>query len=322
MREISYTQAIAEAQSEEMRRDPTVFIVGTDVQSRLFSSGMNVDEFGFERIRNAPISESGFTGLAAGAAMVGMRPIVQMSIAIFMYSAMDPLISIVAKTQYLYGGQAKMPIVIRCMMYHKTSSAAQHSDRPYPMFMNVPGLKIIAPATPYDMKGLLKAAIRDEDPVLCFEDGTQSSTKGPVPEDDYVLPIGKADIKRSGSDLTIVAVSGAVVDSLEAAETLSESAISAEVVDVRTLVPLDKATILESVARTGRVVIVDPACRTCSAASEITAIIAEEAFWDLTSPIRLVTTPDVHVPFSRPLEMSIYPNADKIVQAAKFVVAA
>ena len=320
MREITYLQAIAEAQAEEMRRDPTVFVMGTDVETRLFGTGDEVAEFGNERVRNAPISEAGITGAAVGAAMAGMRPIVNLSIAPFVYPAADQLISMLAKSQYLYGGQTKMPVVVRCVMYYSASNAAQHSDRPYPMFMGVPGLKIIAPATAYDMKGLLKAAIRDDNPVLCFEDQTRAGSRSAVPDDDYVVPLGVADVKREGSDVTVVAVSGAVDHAVKAAEMLAGDGISVELIDPRTLVPLDHAANLQSVSTTGRLVVVDPACRTCSAASEISAIVAEEGFWDLRSPILRVTTPDVHVPFSRQLELGLYPTKERIVEAVRSVL--
>jgi pyruvate dehydrogenase E1 component beta subunit len=202
-------------------------------------------------------------------------------------------------------------------MFYGGNNAAQHSDRPHPMFMNVPGLKIVAPSTPYDLKGLLKTAVRDDDPVLCFEDGTLWFTKGPVPEDEYLIPFGEADIKREGEDVTVVAIAGTVPHALAAAELLGAEGISVEVIDPRTLVPLDTRTILESVEKTGRLVTVDPAHRTCSAASEIAAIVAEQGFWSLSAPIVRVTTPDVHIPFSPSMEKGLYPDAGKVAAAVR-----
>jgi pyruvate/2-oxoglutarate/acetoin dehydrogenase E1 component len=317
MGEISYREAIAQAQFEEMRRDPRVFVMGTDVQTAIFGTGKDVAEFGLDRIRNTPISEAGITGVGAGAAMVGLRPIINLSISSFMYCAMDQIVSIISKSNYLYGGQATLPLVIRSVMYYSAGFAAQHSDRPYPIFMSIPGLKIIAPATAYDMKGLLKSAIRDDNPVLCFEDGTRAASRSEIPDGEYLVPLGQAEVKRRGDDVTVVAVSGSVPHALAAADNLADEGISVEVIDPRTLVPLDREAILASVARTGRLVAVDPACQTCSAASEISAIVAEEGFWDLRAPIVRVTTPDVHVPFSPALEAGIYPNPARIEQAVR-----
>jgi pyruvate dehydrogenase E1 component beta subunit len=322
MRELTYLQAVYEAQREEMQRDPRVFIMGEDIRSSVYGTTAGfVEEFGVERVRDTPLSENGFIGAAAGAAMVGTRPIVDVTIASFLYVAMDQLVSITAKATYMYGGQTQVPVVIRAAMFYGNSFAAQHSDRPYPLFMGVPGLKIIAPATPYDLKGLLKSAIRDDDPVLCFEDGTVWFAKGPVPEEEYLVPLGQAEVKRAGSDVTVVAVAGAVPVALAAADELDAQGIGAEVVDPRTLVPLDKATILRSVEKTGHLVVVDPAHKTCSAASEVAAIVAEEGFWTLQAPIIRVTTPDMHPPFSPPLEQGFYPTTDKIVQAVQQTLA-
>jgi pyruvate dehydrogenase E1 component beta subunit len=318
MREINFLQAICEAQYEEMKRDPRVFLMGEDVASNMMgTSGGLVEAFGKDRVRNTPISESGFTGLGVGSALVGMRPIVDFGIASFIYVAMDQIISMAAKCTYMYGGQAKVPIVFRAAMYYGGSMAAQHSDRPIPSFMNVPGIKIIVPSTPYDVKGLLKSAIRDDDPVMCFEDGTVLATKGAVPEEEYLIPLGKADVKRAGSDVTIVAIGGGVLLALAAANELSKENISAEVIDPRTLVPLDKNTILESVKKTGHLVVVDPSHKTCSAASEISAIVAEEAFWSLQGPIQVIAAADTQVPFSPALEPQIFPSKEKIIAAVQ-----
>lgn len=318
MHEVTYLQAIYEAQREEMRRDPRVFIMGEDVVLNMFGTTAGfVEEFGEERVRDTPISEAGFTGVGVGSALVGMRPVVDYSIASFMYVAMDQLISMAAKCTYMYGGQAKVPIVFRAGMFYGGSNAAQHSDRPHPMFMNIPGFKIIMPSTPYDVKGLLKSAIRDDDPVICFEDDTLWFSKGSIPDEEYTIPLGKAEIKREGKDVTVVGIAGGVTLALAAADELANAGISIEVIDPRTLVPLDKNLILQSVSKTGRLVVVDPAHKTCSAASEISAIVAEESFWNLKAPIQRVATADVQIPFSPALEPLLYPSKEKIVAAVQ-----
>lgn len=322
MPDISFLEAIRQAQLEELRRDERVFLMGEDLRCNVFGTTTGfVEEFGIERVRDTPISEAGFVGAAAGASMVGMRPIVDLTIATFAYPAMDQICSIVAKSRYLYGGQAKLPLVLRMCMFYGNANAAQHSDRPYPMFMGMPGLKIIVPSNPTDMKGLLKSAIRDDDPVMCFEDGTLWSGKAPVPDDDdFLIPLGSADIKREGSDVSVIAVGGAVPLALQAADLLANEGVSVEVVDPRTLVPLDRETILKSVAKTGRAITVDPAHQSCSAASEISATIAEHAFESLRSPVLRVTTPDTHLPFSPIIEKPLYPSAERIVAAVRKVM--
>jgi acetoin:2,6-dichlorophenolindophenol oxidoreductase subunit beta len=319
MREITYLEAVYEAQHEEMVRDERVFIIGEDIETSFFGTTAGfLEEFGAKRVRNTPLSENGFIGAAAGAALVGARPIVDVTIASFLYVAMDQLISIASKATYMYGGQARVPLVIRASMFYGGNNAAQHSDRPHPLFMNMPGFKVIAPSTPADMKGLLKSAVRDDDPVLSFEDGTLWGSKGPVPDDgDLLVPIGQADVKRQGTDVTVVAIAGTVPQALAAASELERDGVSVEVVDPRTLVPLDSATILGSVEKTGRLVVADPAHRTCSAASEVAAMVAEDGFWSLKAPIQRVTTPPVHVPFSPALEPQMYPTTEKIVQAIR-----
>jgi acetoin:2,6-dichlorophenolindophenol oxidoreductase subunit beta len=318
MTTISYLQAIRDAQYEEMRRDERVFIMGEDVAWNMLGSTEGfVEEFGPERVRNTPITEAAFTGAAAGAAMVGMRPIVDLMLTSFMYCAMDQIISIISKSTYLYGGQASLPLTIRASMFYGGSNAAQHSDRPLAPFMASPGLKIIAPSSPYDAKGLLKAAIREDDPVISFEDGTLWTMTGEVPDEDYIVPLGQADVKREGSQVTVVAISGAVRAALAAADQLAGEGISVEVVDPRSLVPMDYATILSSVAKTGRLVVADPSHRTCSPAAEIAATVAEDGFWSLQAPIVRVTTPDTHIPFSPPLEAQLYPGPDRIAEAVR-----
>jgi pyruvate dehydrogenase E1 component beta subunit len=318
-REITYFEAVFEAEREEMTRDERVVLIGEDLA--LYVKTGLLAGFGSNRIRSAPISENGFVGMAVGAAMTGLRPIVDLTIASFCFVAADQLVSQAAKSRYMFGGQANVPLVVRSAMWHDGSNAAHHSDRPYPMFMNVPGLKIAVPATPGDAKGLLKAAVRDDGPVLIFEDKNLWFRPGPVPESEHVVPLGVANIAREGSDVTIVAIGSTLAAALEAAEELSAEGCSAEVIDPRTLVPLDAGAILESVARTGRLVVVDPANRTCGAAAEIAAIVAEEAFDALVAPIVRVTTPDVHIPFSPPLEKPLYPSREKIAAAARRVLA-
>jgi pyruvate dehydrogenase E1 component beta subunit len=321
MHTVSYLRAINEAMAEEMERDPRVFLMGEDVGWSIMGDGAGLmDRFGPERIRNTPISEAGFVGAGAGAAMVGLRPVVHMLIAPFIYVAFDQIVSIIAKSTYLYGGQASLPITIRAPMLYGAGNAAQHSDRPYPTLMGIPGLKIIAPTNPYDMKGMLKAAIREDDPVICFEDGTLWNRREEIPDDDYTVPLGEAAVIRDGDDVTIVAVAGAVPHAATAAEELAAAGISAEVVDLRSIVPLDRATILTSVAKTGRLVVVDPAHEMGSVASEVSAIVAQEGFWSLQAPIVRVTTPHTHIPFSRSLERPLYPNTERIAAAVRATI--
>lgn len=321
MHTISYLQAVNEALFEEMERDDRVFLMGEDVAwNMLGETGGLVEKFGSERVRNTPISEAGFVGAGAGAAMVGMRPVVHMLISPFTYVAFDQIVSIIAKSTYLYGGQARMPITLIAPMFYGRGNAAQHSDRPYATFMTVPGLKLIVPTTPHDAKGMLKAAIREDDPVISFEDATLWSSRGEVPDDDYVVPLGEAAVRRVGSDVTVVAVAGAVRQALRAADDLAGE-MSLEVIDLRSIVPMDRETILQSVAKTGRLVVADPAHEMGSVASEISAIVAEEAFWSLQAPIARVTTPHTHIPFSAALERPLYPNAEKIAAAARGLMA-
>lgn len=324
MAKTTFLDAIRQAQHEEMSRDERVFIMGEDIICNVFGTTTGfVDAFGVERVRDTPISENGFIGAAAGASMVGMRPIVDATIASFLYPAMDQIMSIIAKSRYIYGGQARLPLVIRSCLFYGNSNAAQHSDRPYSMFMNMPGLKIIVPSNAYDMKGMLKAAIRDDDPVLCFEDSTCWTSKAELPDDpDFLIPLGQGDIKREGRDISVIAVAGAVPLALKAAEQLAKEGISIEVVDPRSLVPLDKGLILKSVRKTGRAITVDPAHQTCSAASEISALIAEQAFDALRGPVLRVATADTHLPFSPHIEKALYPTVDRIVAAARRLVGA
>ena len=316
-RNITLTQALNEAMREEMRRDERVFLMGEDIQSGVYgASGGLFTEFGGERVRDCPLSENAFMGAAVGAAAVGMRPIVESAFC-FMWVAMDSLISQAAKMRYMFGGQVDLPIVYRASMYYGGSMAAHHSDRSYPVFMHIPGFKVVFPSDAYDAKALLKASIRENDPIIFCEDRTVLGARTHVPEDDYSIPLGVANVKREGTDATIVAIGGMVPRAMTAAETLEQEGISTEVVDPRTLVPLDKETILKSVAKTGRLVVVDMAHKTCSAASEIASIVAMEGFWDLQAPIQRLGTVNVHIPFSPALEPLCYPTAESIAEAVR-----
>jgi pyruvate dehydrogenase E1 component beta subunit len=230
---------------------------------------------------------------------------------------MDQIVSQAAKMRYMFGGQAKLPIVYRFSMLWGAHIAAHHSDRPHPLFMNIPGLKIVMATTPADAKGLMKTAIRDDDPVIFFEDRGVVGTRGEVPDNEYTIPFGVGDVKREGSDVTVVAIGGMLPYSMAAAERMQQEGVSVEVVDLRTLVPMDKEIILNSVAKTGRLVVVDVAHKTCSAASEIAGIVAEEGFWDLKAPIVRVASHNVHPPFSAVLERLLYPDEEKVVEAIK-----
>jgi pyruvate/2-oxoglutarate/acetoin dehydrogenase E1 component len=314
----TYLGAIREAQIEELRRDDSVIMMGEDLVASLFGTASGfLEEFGPSRIRDTPISEAGFCGAAIGAAMTGLRPIVDFAVSTFLYVAMDQIVNQAAKTRYMFGGQTSIPVVFRAAHFSGGSNAAHHSDRPHSTFMTVPGLKIIAPSTPYDIKGLLKTAIRDDDPVLCFESQTLWNAREQIPDDEYLIPLGQADVKRQGTDVTIVAIGQSVPHALAAADNLQEQGVSAEVIDPRSLVPFDWETVFNSVAKTSRLVVADSATLTCSAASEVVATVTETMFGDLVSaPIR-VTTPDIHIPFSPAMEMGLYPDATKIAFAAE-----
>jgi pyruvate/2-oxoglutarate/acetoin dehydrogenase E1 component len=326
---MSYLGAIGAAQREAMEADPRVVIIGEDVEANVYGTtgggksrkdkGDFLQMFGANRIRNTPISEEVIVGAAAGAAMTGLRPIVDLSYSSFLYMAMDQFVNQVAKNRYMFGGQASLPVVFRSAMFYGLNTGAHHSDRPYPMFMNVPGLKIIVPASPYDAKGLLRSAVDSDDPVLTFEACMLWGMKGEVPEEEYRIPFGQARTVRSGDDVTVVAISSAVPEAQAAAESLADGGLSVEVIDPRTLVPLDVEVIVRSVQRTGRLVVADPAHRTCSAAAEISAIVAEEAFESLKAPIVRVTTPDTQIPFSPSLEKQLYPNRTTIADAVRQV---
>ena len=308
MREISFQKALEEAVAEEMRRDPRVITMATDF------TGDPHKEFGSARVRFTPISESVLTGMGLGAAGCGIRPIVHWRMVTFSFVAMDQIVNQASKIRYMFGGQADFPVTYRCTTGGGIGLAAQHSQSPYSMWMHVAGLKIILPSTPADAKGLLKSAIRDNNPVVSFECSRLATVTGPVPDGDHLVPIGLAEVKRRGTDVTIVALAYYVSEALAVADELAGDGISVEVVDPRTLVPLDVDTLRASVRKTGRVVIVDEAPPTCSAAAEIAALIVEDAetFRALKAPVRRVCAAPVPVPYSPPLEQAALPDREAI----------
>ena len=315
-RQLGYVEAIHEAQLVEMARDPRVILIGEDL-GLMAAPGAPYASFARERIWSTPISESGFVGMAVGAALTGLRPVVDLVISSFAYVAMDQIINQAGKAAGMFGWQRRVPVVFRAGMWYAQNMAAHHSDRPYAMFASTPGLKVALPATPADAKGLLLSAMRDDDPVLVFEDRNLFGERGEVPEGDAAIPLGRAALRREGRDVTIVALAACVGHALRAADALAAEGVSAEVIDPRTLVPFDREAVLRSVAKTGRLVIADPAHRTLSFAAEIAAFVAEDAFDALRAPIRRVCTPDVQIPFSLALESGLYPDAEKIAAAAR-----
>jgi acetoin:2,6-dichlorophenolindophenol oxidoreductase subunit beta len=320
VRELTFGQAINEALREELRRDPTVFVIGEDVAEAgtpfKVLLGL-VDEFGSARVIDSPISEAGITGLGVGAAMTGMRPVVDIMFGDFLTLAMDQLANQAAKVHYMSGGALRVPLVLRTTLGATRRSAAQHSQSLHAWVSHIPGLKVALPATPYDAKGMLKAAIRDDNPVVFFEDKLAYAMRGPVPEDEYVIPLGVADVKRAGSDVTIVATSSMVYVALEAAELLAEEGISAEVIDPRTTVPLDAEALIASARKTGRALVVDECHQSYGASAELAAVIAEGAFHYLDAPVTRLAAMDVPVPFSPPLEDLTVPTAQRVAVAAR-----
>jgi acetoin:2,6-dichlorophenolindophenol oxidoreductase subunit beta len=321
MRELTFSEAIREAMCEEMRSDPNVFLMGEDVG--IFngvwgvSNGM-LEEFGPERIRDTAISEIAIIGSALGAAMSGMRPIAEIMFGDFLMCAGDQLVNQVAKARFMTGGKANVPLTIRVTSGAPGSAAAQHSQSPESWFMNVPGLKIVVPATPADAKGLLKTALRGQDPVLFFEHKMLYGLKGPVPEDtEFSVPFGQANILRPGADVTIIGVGIMVQKALQAAEKLAAEGIDAEVIDPRTLVPLDAQSLIDSVAKTGRVVIAHEAHVRSGPGAEIAAVLAERAIEYLDGPILRVGAKNVPLPYSPELEQSVLPGVEDVVQAVK-----
>jgi len=328
MRELTFVEAISQALHEEMARDERVFVIGEDIRIGYGKGGAFgatnglFARFGPERVIDTPISESAIAGMAVGAALWGMRPVAEIMFSDFLALAMDHIANSAAKMRYAYAGEAIVPVVFRMAFGGGVGAALHHSQSPEAWITNVPGLKIVMPSTPYDAKGLLKSAIRDDNPVVFFEHKYQySRLKGPVPEEEYVLPLGKADIKREGEDITIIAFGAMVHQALAAAASLASEGIKAEVLDPRTLVPLDKQTILQSVKKTGRVIIVHEAPTFGGFGGEIAAMIIEEAFYSLDAPIKRIGAPYTPVPVSPILEKFYLPNAEKIVTAAKEMLA-
>jgi len=316
MRELTYNEAAVEAVAEEMRRDPKIFYMSTD------PIGPLLKEFGSERVRATPITEAAFTGIAIGAAGCGFRPIADWRQVTFCFVAMDQIVNQAAKIHYMFGGQVTFPLLFRASVGGGGRVAAQHSQSPYSMFMNVAGLKMFLPSTPYDMKGLLKTAIRDNNPVISFESSRLMGIKGPVPEDDYTIPLGQADIKREGSDVTIVALAWLVHEALAAAETLDKEGVSVEIVDPRTLVPLDAETIRHSVRKTGRLVIADEGGPTAGFSAEIAAVATEDAatFVRLKAPVKRVCALQVPIPYSPVLENHVFPDRNRIIAGVREVL--
>ena len=323
MREITYADALIEALAEEMHRDERVFIMGEDVGrfGMVYVSRPQLwEKFGDERVRDAPISENAIVGFALGAAITGMRPVADIMFCDLMALAMDQLVNQVAKIRYMFGGEIKVPLVINTSLGGLRSAAAQHSQHLEAWFTHVPGFKVIVPSTPYDVKGMLKSSIRDDGPVIFCEHQQLMHTRGPVPEEEYLIPFGKADIKREGKDLTVVSYSLMVHRVLRAAEELEREGIHIEVIDLRSLNPLDKKTILESVEKTGRLLIVHQACTTGGFGAEIAATVSKEGFEFLISPIHRLGARDVPVPFSPELENFVIPNERRIVEEVLSIV--
>lgn len=323
-RVITFSQAIREALAEELRRDESVFIIGEDVAEAgtpfKVLSGL-VEEFGPERVRDTPISEAGFTGLAVGAAMTGMRPVVDLMFGDFLTLVMDQLVNQAAKAHYMSGGKLKVPMVLRTTLGATRRSAAQHSQSLHAWVSHVPGLIVAIPSTPYDAKGLLKSAIRNDNPVVFFEDKMGYTDKGHVPTDDYVVPLGVADVKRRGEDVTLVATSSMVHVALKAADALELDGISAEVVDPRTLFPLDADTLIASAKKTGHVVVIDEGHQRYGATAELASVIADGAFYHLDAPVKRMGAMDVPVPFSPTLEDVTVPTPATVAAAAKRLLA-
>lgn len=320
MRKITYREAVREALREEMARDERVFLLGEDIAefggSYKVTEGL-LGEFGRERVRNTPISEAAIVGAALGAALMGMRPVAEIMYIDFAGLAMDQIVNQVAKVKYMFGGKAKVPVVIRTQGGGGRSSGAQHAQSLEAWFVHVPGLKVVMPSTAYDAKGLLKSAIREDNPVLFIEHKLLYPTEGEVPEEAYLVPLGVAEVKREGRDVTVVATSRMVQVALAAADRLAVDGIQVEVVDPRTLVPLDEETILGSVGKTHRLVVVQEAAPRCSFASEVAAVVTERAFDELDAPVTRVTALPAPMPFSPVLEQAVIPGEDRVIAAVR-----
>jgi pyruvate/2-oxoglutarate/acetoin dehydrogenase E1 component len=320
VRELTFAQAIREALAEELRRDSTVCIIGEDVAEAgtpfKVLSGL-VEEFGKDRIIDTPISEAGFTGVGVGAAMTGMRPVIDIMFGDFLTLTMDQMVNQAAKVHYMSGGKWKVPMVLRTTLGASRRSAAQHSQSLHAWFSHVPGLKVVLPSTPFDAKGLLKSAIRDENPVVFFEDKMMYKLKGPVPEEDYTIPFGVADVKLAGEDITLVATSSMVQVALGAAAMLEKIGISAEVIDPRTMWPLDEKALIASAQKTSRALVIDEGYERYGVTAEIASVIAEGAFFDLEAPVKRMGAMHVPIPFSPPLEDVTVPTEQMVFEAAK-----
>ncbi|MGE5483931.1 MAG: alpha-ketoacid dehydrogenase subunit beta [Ignavibacteriales bacterium] len=322
-RDLTFAEAIREALREEMRRDPSVFVLGEDVGrfGGCFGVTGNLwQEFGEERVRDTPISETAIIGAAVGASATGMRPVAEIMFCDFLTVGMDQLVNQAAKMRYMFGGKARLPMVVRAPVGGGISAAAQHSQSLEAWFTHVPGLKVAMPSDPADAKGLLTSAIRDDNPVMFFEHKVLYGSKGPVPEGEYAVPLGKAAVKREGRDVTVIATSIMVTRALEAAGQLEAEGISVEVVDPRTLVPIDEETILASVRKTGRAVVAHEAVTRSGVGAEIAAMIGEKAFPDLKKPVVRVGAKPVPVPFSPVLEKFVLPGTAQIVAAVRQVM--
>jgi acetoin:2,6-dichlorophenolindophenol oxidoreductase subunit beta len=319
-RELTFAEAVREALAEEMRRDPNVFIMGEDVAEAgtpfKVLSGL-VEEFGKERVMDTPISEPGFTGIGVGAAITGLRPVIDIMFGDFLTLTMDQIVNQAAKIHYMSGGKMKAPIVFRTTMGATRRSAAQHSQSLQAWVSHVPGLKVVMPSTPYDAKGLLKTAIRDDNPVVFIEDKMMFKMKGPVPAEEYTIPFGVADVKRRGEDITLVATSSMVQVALGAAEKLNQIGISAEVIDPRTTSPLDKQAFIESAKKTSRAIVIDEGYEAYGVTAEIASVIADGAFYYLDAPVKRMGAMDVPIPFSPVLEDVTVPTEETVFEMAK-----
>jgi len=319
-RVITYAEAINEALRAEMLRDPEVILFGENVSSswRPATKGLK-ETFGRERVRDAPITETAFIGAGVGAAVVGMKPVVELMLVDFGLVAMDQILNQMAKTTYMTGGAVSVPMVLRCIYGAGGGDAATHSETLYGVYAHMPGLKVVVPSNPYDAKGLLVAAIRDPNPVAFFEHRLLYGMEGKVPEEPYAVPFGVANLVREGGDVTVVAAGRMVQEAAKAADTLKGD-VSVEVIDPRTLVPLDEEAILRSVQKTGRLVVVDEDYERCGFTAEVAAVVAEKGFHSLEAPVARVANPNTPIPFNRSLERQVLPDADKIVRAIKSVV--
>lgn len=321
-RELTFAEAIREALAEEMRRDARVFIIGEDVAEAgtpfKVLSGL-VEEFGKDRVIDTPISEPGFSGIGVGAAMTGMRPVVDIMFGDFLGLVMDQIANQAAKVHYMSGGKLSVPMVFRTTMGATRRSAAQHSQSLHAWVSHIPGLKVAIPSTPYDAKGLLKTAIRDNSPVVFFEDKMMYKLKGIVPSDEYTIPFGVADIKRAGNDITLVATSSMVQVALGAADLLAKIGISAEVIDPRTTLPLDKSMLIESAKKTSRAIVIDEGYEQYGVTAEIASVIADGAFYYLDAPVKRMGAMNVPVPFSPVLEDVTVPTEQTVFEMAKML---